>query len=85
VKTIATRRHKILVKWLREERTRKGLSQSDVAKRLGEHQSWIARLESGQRRLDVIELLIVAKAIGFDAAKMVRRLTQVRENNSKPR
>jgi transcriptional regulator with XRE-family HTH domain len=84
VRTISSRRHKTLVKWLREERIAKGLSQSDLAKCLGEHQSWVARLESGQRRLDVIELLIVAKAIGFDAAKMVRRLTQVRENNSKP-
>jgi transcriptional regulator with XRE-family HTH domain len=86
VKTITTKRHKLLVKWLREERIAKGLAQSDVAKRLGEHQSWVARLESGQRRLDVVELLIVAKAIGFDAAKLVRRLAKVRENNnSKPR
>lgn len=85
MKTITSKRHKTLVKWLRQERVAKGLAQSDVAERLGEHQSWVARLESGQRRLDVVELLIVAKAIGFDAAKMVRRLGKVRENNSNPR
>lgn len=67
-----------MVKWVRRERIDSGLTQSDVAARLGEHQSWVARLESGQRRLDVVEFLAVAKAIGFNPAKMIHKLAKVR-------
>ena len=30
------------------------------------HQSLVARIESGQRRVDVVELVVLARAIGFD-------------------
>lgn len=70
-----------MVKLIREKRIAKELTQMDVAKRLREHQSWVARLESGQRRLDVVEFLAVARAIGFDPAKMIRMLVNVRNNN----
>jgi transcriptional regulator with XRE-family HTH domain len=68
-----------LVKWVRQQREAKGLDQIDVAERLGEHQSWVSRLESGQRRLDVVEFLAVAKAIGFNPHEMLRKLARVRE------
>lgn len=83
VKTIATKRHKILVRWLRAKRKAKGLKQSDVAKRLRRDQSWVARLEGGRRPLHVIELLDIAKAIGFSASAMVRELEKLGENNAK--
>lgn len=81
MKTITTKRHKCLVKWLRAERIAKGLSQAYVAKRLRRYQSWIALLESGQRRLDVVEFLAIAKVIGFDAVKMLRKLRDAGENS----
>jgi hypothetical protein len=83
VKTIATRRHKFLAKWLRAEREAFGLKQEDVAKRMRRSQAWIVRVETGQRPLHVVEFLAIAKAIGFDAVKMLRKLRDVRENNSK--
>lgn len=79
VKTISTKAHRCMVKWIRQERIAIGLKQSDVAKRLREHQSWVARLEGGQRRLDVVEFLAVAQAIGFDPVKMIRKLAKARE------
>lgn len=80
VKTITSKTHRCLVKWLRQERIAKRLKQSDVARRLREHQSWVARLESGQRRLDVVEFLAIANAIGFNPAKMIRKLAKVRNS-----
>ncbi|MDI7920705.1 helix-turn-helix domain-containing protein [Ferirhizobium litorale] len=67
-KTLGSRRHEALVARIIEKRKAAGLTQEDLARALGEHQSFIARLESGQRRIDVIEYLTLAEAIGFNAA-----------------
>lgn len=83
VKTITTKRHKALAAWLRAEREAKGLRQSDVARSLRKYQPWVAKLESGQRPVHVVELLVLARIIGFDAVKMVRELRKIGENNSR--
>ena len=53
-------------------RKARGLSQEELAERLGCHQSLIARMESGERRIDVIELVVVCRAIGASAEELVR-------------
>jgi transcriptional regulator with XRE-family HTH domain len=55
-----------------EQRKKAGLRQVDLAKKMGVYQSWVTHMESGQRRIDVIALMELGKAIGFDAADMVR-------------
>jgi len=42
------------------------MSQSELAKALGEYQSYVARMESGQRRVDVIEYEKLANILKFD-------------------
>jgi ribosome-binding protein aMBF1 (putative translation factor) len=53
-----------------------GLRRVDLAKKMGVYQSWVTHMESGQRRIDMIELIELGKAIGFDAADMVRKLSR---------
>jgi ribosome-binding protein aMBF1 (putative translation factor) len=48
-----------------------GLSQEDLAKRLKHHQSLVARIESGERRIDVVELIVLARALETDAAEIL--------------
>ncbi|WP_457587227.1 helix-turn-helix domain-containing protein [Ensifer canadensis] len=74
LKTLGTKRQETLVTLIRKKRELAGLTQTDVAKALGEHQSFIARIESGQRRIDVIEYLTLSEVIGFDAAEALRQL-----------
>lgn len=74
LKTLGTKRQEALVALIRDKRESAGLTQTDVAKALGEHQSFIARIESGQRRIDVIEYLTLSEVIGFDAAEALRQL-----------
>ena len=50
------------------------MTQADLAARLGEYQSFVARLETGQRRIDVVEFLELAEAIGFDPARTISAL-----------
>jgi transcriptional regulator with XRE-family HTH domain len=64
------------------ERRKAGLRQADVAKKLGEYQSWVSRLESGTRGVDVTEFLNLAQAIGFDAGAAIRRLDRARRRKA---
>jgi transcriptional regulator with XRE-family HTH domain len=74
MRIIGTACHKALVELLIHNREKAGLRQRDVAKRLGEYQSFIARIESGQRRIDVCEFLKIAKAIGFNPGHALNKL-----------
>jgi transcriptional regulator with XRE-family HTH domain len=49
---------------LREAREDAGLSQAQAARRLGRGQSYVSKSESGERRVDVIELQAFAKLYG---------------------
>jgi transcriptional regulator with XRE-family HTH domain len=71
MRTIRSKRHKRLIELVLAERKQAGIRQVQLAKQLKRSQTWIARVESGQRRLDVIELIELAEAIGFDAPGMV--------------
>ena len=65
-KTIRTNGQLALVRALVDARKSAGLGQDDLADRLKSHQSLVARIESGERRIDVVELVVLARAIGFD-------------------
>ena len=53
------------------------LRQEDVAANLGKPQSFVSKYESGERRLDILELREVCAAIGVSLADFVRRLERV--------
>jgi transcriptional regulator with XRE-family HTH domain len=55
-KIVYTEKYKIFLERLRQARKDKGLTQIDVAKSLGKHQSYVAKCESGERRVDIVEL-----------------------------
>jgi len=76
VKTIHSKRHKRLVEAIIAKRKGAGIRQVQLAKKLKRSQTWIARLESGERRIDVIELIELANAIGFDASAIVAEVQQ---------
>ena len=65
-KTIRTNGQLALVRALVDARQNAGLSQQELASKLKRHQSFVARLESGERRIDVVEFTVLARVIGFD-------------------
>jgi transcriptional regulator with XRE-family HTH domain len=50
------------------------MRQADLAVRLGKSQSFVARLESGDRRVDVVEFIKLGEILGFDPAKVISTL-----------
>lgn len=77
-RSLQSPRHEALRALLVEKRKRASLTQAEVAKRLGRYQSFVATVESGQRRIDVVELLDFAEAIGFDPREAVGHLASVK-------
>jgi transcriptional regulator with XRE-family HTH domain len=65
-KTLYTERHRKLRELLVAKRKAAGLTQTVLAARLGKPPSYVAKYELGERRLDVLEYLDIAAAIGFD-------------------
>lgn len=77
-KTLRTQEHASLVRLLQQERSRQGLTQQAVADRLDVPQSFVAKYEGGERRLDVIEFIAVATALGADPEELLRQLLRER-------
>lgn len=50
------------------------LTQETLAKSLKKPQSFVAKYENGERRLDVIEFLLVSRVIGVDPCEIIRKL-----------
>lgn len=70
--SIGTAEHKRLVALLRQIRLDAGLTQVDLAKRLREPQAFVSRYETGERRLDLLELRQVCRAVGISLKDFVR-------------
>ncbi|WP_173979557.1 helix-turn-helix domain-containing protein [Magnetospirillum sp. UT-4] len=71
-KPIYSERHQRLLALLVAARKSSGLTQAQVAAKLGRPQSYVAKYERGERRLDVLEYLDVAEAVGFDPCDLLR-------------
>tara|TARA_R110002096_G_scaffold212550_1_gene400036 strand:+ start:274 stop:546 length:273 start_codon:yes stop_codon:yes gene_type:complete len=76
-KNLYTQRQRILLDLLRETRKEAGLRQDDVAKRLGRPQSFVSKYESGERRLDILELYDICKAMGLTLNDFVETLQAI--------
>jgi len=57
-----------------ETRKQAGLTQQQLAKKIGKPQSFIAKYEGGERRLDAVEFIKIVRAIGVDPIAVFRAL-----------
>lgn len=66
MKSIHTPAYRALITVLVDARHNAGLTQDQLAKRLGRPQSFVAKYENRERRLDVIEFLLLSKTLGLN-------------------
>lgn len=66
----------MLLRLLRQSRVDAGLRQTDVAMKLGKPQSFVSNYESGERRLDLLELQLVCEVLGVSLIEFVRRYSK---------
>jgi transcriptional regulator with XRE-family HTH domain len=70
-KSINDREHKILLEMLYQLRLASGLRQSDLADLLKVPQSFVSKIESGERRIDLIELRTILKYFNTNIREFV--------------
>jgi len=74
IKSVHSREQQIFCELMIGARAKADLTQEKLAKRLKRPQSFVAKYEGGERRIDVVEFVAVAKAIGADPVEVLRTL-----------
>lgn len=75
-KTLRSRGHRALIEVLVNTRDQAGLTQRDLAERLKRPHSFIGRIEAGERRVDVVEFIEIARVLGVDPKQLFAKLVE---------
>jgi transcriptional regulator with XRE-family HTH domain len=73
-KSLRSTEHSVFCSIMIETRRKTGLTQQKLAKRLRKSQSFVAKYEGGERRIDVVEFLEVVRALHADPVSVLRAL-----------
>ena len=73
------RERTILLGLLRELRRQKGLSQDQMAKAIGTKQAFVSKYETGERRLDFLDLVAICEALNMSIARFAERFEIARK------
>ena len=76
MKSIFTHDYDIFRRCMIAARKEAQLTQDSLAKSLNKPQSFVAKYENGERRLDVIEFLLVSRAIGIEPCNIINKIEQ---------
>jgi transcriptional regulator with XRE-family HTH domain len=76
-KTISSNEYALFIEHLKEVRMKAGLTQAQLAERLGETQSFVSKCERGERRLDVVEVRAFCLALGVPFPAFVAQLDKL--------
>lgn len=71
--SIFTQRHQEFIAFITSVRKAAGITQVELAKKLGKPQSFVSKVERGERRLDVIEFCQLAEALDYEPSELLRQ------------
>lgn len=74
LKTRYSQTYQLFLARLREARLAAGMTQQQVADALQKPQSFVAKAESGERRIDLVEFLVLSRILSIDPAAFVHEL-----------
>ena len=75
-KTIFSDENMVVVEVVKAARIAAGLKQTDLAERIEKDQSWVSLVEGSQRRLDVVEFIKLAQALGIRPSTMLDEIVE---------
>jgi transcriptional regulator with XRE-family HTH domain len=74
LKSTHSEQYRELLVRMRAARRASGISQQELARRLGKPQSYVSKAEMGERRLDVVEFLHFMRAIAGEPHALLREI-----------
>lgn len=77
VKSPHTQEYRFLINTLVSARKAAGITQQMLASQLGRPQSFVAKVESRERRIDVIEFLAITRVLGIDPCNIIQQLNKM--------
>ena len=72
-KSLFSKNYEVFLEHFRYARVQAG-TQEEIAKRIGQTQTFVSKCERGERRIDAIELMMFCRAFRVDAAEFIRGL-----------
>ncbi len=75
---LRTARHKALMAALKAAREHAGITQRELARRLDRGHSYVGKIESGERQLNVLEFCDYAAALEADAPDLLRMILRAK-------
>src|SRR6202044_724287 len=75
-KSIYTRDYAVLLRLLKEARESAGITQNQLAKKLKQSQSFVSKMERGDRRIDIVQLRTICRIFGWTLSEFVERLEE---------
>ena len=76
-----THDYEVFLQTLRQTRIGAGITQVELAARIGETQSWVSMVERGQRRLDLMEVRVICQALGLTLLEFVEQVEAALKNS----
>ena len=73
-KAYVRQKYGLFLRLLKEAREQAGVTQVELAQRLAQTQSAVSKMERGERRIDVVELHLICRALGISTSDFVKRL-----------
>ncbi|MEI7144729.1 helix-turn-helix transcriptional regulator [Pectobacterium brasiliense] len=80
--SIYSNEYQSVIKTLREARIEKGMTQENLANALGRPQSFVAKIENGERRLDVVEFVHIAYLLSVDVSTVLEKIAHKIQKDS---
>lgn len=77
VGSLQTKEYKQLCEMLKDARVKAGLTQQEIGNQLGKPQSYVAKYERAERRLDVIEFVAIVDVLKIAPAKFLKHLSGI--------
>jgi len=74
--TIYSEDYQLIIRILREARIAQEITQEQLATAVGRPQSFIAKVENGERRIDVVEFVHLARLLGIDLAEVLSKIAR---------
>ena len=76
MKSIYSKEYQNLLAKMIAARKERGITQQELANGLGRPQSYVSKIEIGERRMDVVEFVHICKIIGLDPCKIIRAMVK---------